>query len=299
MAKFTTILAGVDGQAGGWEALALAQRFARPDGAALLVVCAYPELAVQHAPLVWPRIHLPDDAAEVLRRAGGQLSGGQRAAFVSAEGSTPGSVLQRVAVERGADVIVIGSSRRAALGRVLGGDVVHQALDHLPCPVAVAPRGLLDSAAQLLDVGVAVDGTPQSLAAVRWAGQLTLEPFAIRTLELIHVDERADQAAPGASAPDDHLGGEYRSEVFAALRLVGRLDSSVEVRWTDAAGAVGPALAKLTPTLDLLVLGTHGRGPLGRLLHGGVARDVADGARCPLVAVPHVPTPVTAGVSSA
>jgi nucleotide-binding universal stress UspA family protein len=295
VAKFRTIVAGVDGQDGGWEALALAQRLAQPDGAVLVVVCAYPALAVQHAGLVWPRIRLQADAEDVLHRAGGHLPGDQRAEFVCAAGSTPGSVLQRIAVQRGADLIVIGSSRRAALGRVLGGDVVHQTLDHLPCPVGVAPRGLLDLAAPLLDVGVAVDGTPQSLAAVRWAGELTLEPFAIRRLELIHVDERADHAASGAHAPLDHLGDEYRLEVFAALRLVGRLDSSVEVTWTDAAGAVGPALAKLTATLDLLVLGTHGRGPFGRLLRGGVVRDVADCAQCPLVAVPHVRSAVVAG----
>jgi nucleotide-binding universal stress UspA family protein len=299
VAKFTTIVVGVDGQDGGWEALALAQRLAGPDGAILVVVCAYPELAVQHAGLVWPRIRLPADAGEVLDGAGAHLCGDQRAEYVCAAGSTPGSVLQSIAVERSADVIVIGSSRRAVLGRVLGGDVVHQTLDHAPCPVAVAPHGLLDCAAPLLDVGVAVDGTPESLAAVRWAGELTLEPFAIRTLELIHVDARADQGALGAHTPFGHLDDKYRLEVFAALRLVGRLGSSVEVTWTDAAGAVGSALANLTSALDLLVLGTHGRGPLGHLLHGGVARDVADSARCPVVAVPHVQSAVTAGASTA
>jgi nucleotide-binding universal stress UspA family protein len=44
--------------------------------------------------------------------------------------------------------------------------------------------------------------------------------------------------------------------------------------------------AATLPQLDLLVVGTHGRGRLGRLLHGSVSGDVARSARCPVVAVP-------------
>lgn len=34
-----------------------------------------------------------------------------------------------------------------------------------------------------------------------------------------------------------------------------------------------------------IAIGAHGRSPFGRLLHGGVARDLAGGSRCPVVAV--------------
>jgi nucleotide-binding universal stress UspA family protein len=286
MTHLPTIVVGADGQDGGWEALGLAQRFAEPEGAHLIVVCAYPALAVQHATAVWPRISEPADADAVLDAARAQLASERDAEFVSAAGSTPGSVLQRVAAGRGADLIVIGSSRRAPFGRALGGDVVQQTLDHPACPVAIAPRGEPGRAAALAHVGIAVDGTPESLAAVRWAGALALAPFHVRTLELIHVDTRADQPAVGAHGALDHLGDEHRLEAFAALRAVGRLSSNVIVAWTDAAGPVVPALGDLEADLDLLVLGTHGRGPFGRLLHGGVASDVAACAECPIVAVP-------------
>lgn len=56
--------------------------------------------------------------------------------------------------------------------------------------------------------------------------------------------------------------------------------------WTQSAEAVAPALAELEARLDLLVIATHGRGPLRQLVHSGVACDVAACARCPVVVVP-------------
>jgi len=38
---------------------------------------------------------------------------------------------------------------------------------------------------------------------------------------------------------------------------------------------------------DLLVIGTHGRGPLGRFLLGSVAESVVRHARCPVLTVGH------------
>lgn len=285
-----TIVAGIDGQDGGREALALAQRFADLSGAQIVVVCAYPALAARHAVLVWPRISSPEDAAAVLDGAREALADRPDSQFVGAAGSTPGSVLQRVAIEQGADLVVVGSSRRAAIGRVLGADVVAQSLDHPACPLAIAPRGALDHAAPLTHVGIAVDGTPEALVAVRWAGALAQPTFAERTLELIHVGAVAQPVASGHVAAD-HLADRHRFEAYAALRLVGRPGSSVLVTWTEAAGAVAPALGALEAPFDLLVLGTHGRGPLGRLLHGGVARDVVVRAHCPVVVVPAVVAP--------
>lgn len=290
--NLATIVVGVDGRDGGWEALALAQRFAQPAGARLVVLCAYPAIAVQHAPLIWPDISLPEDAAAVLDAAREHLEADRDTEFVSAAGSTPGSVLQRIAAERGAGLLVLGSSRRAELGRVLGGDVVAQTMDHPSCPVAVAPRGEPDRAASLAHVGIAVDGTPQSLAAVRWAGELAQAPFEVRTLELIHIGmDEPEEAGHGAV---DHLDDEHRFEAFAALRLTGRLSSTVLVTWTEACGPVASVLAGLEPGLDLLVVGTHGRGPFGRMLRGGVAHDVTDSPRCPVVAVPWPPQRPTA-----
>ncbi|MEA2192127.1 MAG: hypothetical protein QOI73_2248 [Solirubrobacteraceae bacterium] len=281
-----TIVVGIDGEDGGREALALACRFAASSGGRIVAVCAYPALAARHALLIWPRISSRAEAAQALAGAREQLADRPRSRFACVAGTTPGSVLQRVAAEHGADLVVIGSSRRAAIGQLLGGDVVGQVLSHPTCAVAVALRGALDAEAPLAHVGIAVDGTDQALRAVRWAGALTQPPFQARKLELIHVGADDTQPVVAGHAVVEHLADEHRFEAYAALGLVGRLGTSVLVTWTEAGGAVVPALAELEQRLDLLVLGTHGRGAFGRLLHGAVAREVADCARCPVVVVP-------------
>jgi nucleotide-binding universal stress UspA family protein len=53
-----------------------------------------------------------------------------------------------------------------------------------------------------------------------------------------------------------------------------------------ARAAYGDPIEELTlysASLDLLVIGSRGYGPLGRLVYGGVAQRLARTARCPLL----------------
>jgi nucleotide-binding universal stress UspA family protein len=56
-------------------------------------------------------------------------------------GASAASTLQRVAIAEQADLIVLGSSHRGALGRVLVGSVTQETLHEASCPVAIAPVG--------------------------------------------------------------------------------------------------------------------------------------------------------------
>jgi nucleotide-binding universal stress UspA family protein len=55
------------------------------------------------------------------------------------------------------------------------------------------------------------------------------------------------------------------------------------------AGAGDPAeeLARYSDTVDLLVVGSRGEDPIGRLAHGSTARDLAETAHCPLLVLTH------------
>src|SRR5690606_37486571 len=44
---------------------------------------------------------------------------------------------------------------------------------------------------------------------------------------------------------------------------------------------------------DLIVIGTHGRSMIGRLLLGGTAEAVVRHAHCPVLTVAHAPAPAT------
>lgn len=136
---------------------------------------------------------------------------------------------------------------------------------------------------------VGIDGSPESTAAVRWAAREAVmrgEPITlmhvvqpvvvswpVSTGELLVTewqDENArtvvDQAlvvtdaAMNQSEPQD-----VRTEVLHAHPVDALVDSSKDAR--------------------MIVVGSHGRGALGRLLMGSVSRGVIENAHCPVAVI--------------
>ena len=79
----------------------------------------------------------------------------------------------------------------------------------------------------------------------------------------------------------------YRAELEGRLRLVYAVDSpaSVEYRVHDGDPAVEILGVAREAACDLIVMGTHGRTGLGRLLMGSVAEQVVRKAPCPVLTV--------------
>jgi nucleotide-binding universal stress UspA family protein len=50
--------------------------------------------------------------------------------------------IARVAVERNADFLVVGTKGRGALSRLVLGDTTHDIIKRTPCPVVVVPRSV-------------------------------------------------------------------------------------------------------------------------------------------------------------
>jgi universal stress protein A len=106
-------------------------------------------------------------------------------------------------------------------------------------------------------------------------------------LVVLHMAEPPPFVRPGEMARVLQQAGGYRQELEDRLRrfrpagLEGRIDYRVEEG--TAADAI-LRLAEVTPC-DLVVLGTHGRTGLGRLLLGSVAEQVLRRAVCPVLTV--------------
>ncbi len=75
-----------------------------------------------------------------------------------------GRGLHEVAEQLGADVLVVGMSRKGAVGRVLLGDNARSSLKGAPCAVAMAPAGYARRACAIERVSVCYDGSAQELA---------------------------------------------------------------------------------------------------------------------------------------
>jgi nucleotide-binding universal stress UspA family protein len=188
-----------------------------------------------------------------------------------------GRGLHELAEVAGADLLVIGSSRRGLLGRVLIRDDTRAALNGAPCAVAIAPTGYCRAPAAMREVGVGYDGSPES------HGALTLA-------RLVAAEHHARLSAFQAVATPAYLGHLMSAAPIEAVGIPRDLEQARE-RITALGGvephsAYGDPVEELTlysASLDLLVVGSRGYGPLGRLVYGGVAQRLARTARCPLL----------------
>jgi nucleotide-binding universal stress UspA family protein len=77
----------------------------------------------------------------------------------------------------GADLLVVGSSRRGLLGRVLIGDDARAALNGAPCAIAIAiaPAGYSQQPVAMREIGVGYDGSPESEHAVAVAREVAAQ----------------------------------------------------------------------------------------------------------------------------
>jgi len=80
---------------------------------------------------------------------------------------------------------------------------------------------------------------------------------------------------------------EARTALEAVRRLAGRRDDVTVVELDRRDGDPVRELVDASAGLDLLVLGSRGRGPLRRLLLGSVSAHVVRHAACPLLLLPH------------
>lgn len=127
------------------------------------------------------------------------------------------------------------------------------------------------------------DFSPASQDALRWATSLARDTGA--TLLILHVEE----------PPMAYGGGEMfiaseegtREELRSALVQVVPLDSRVPFEHELAVGDPATAIveAASAQNADLIVLGTHGRTGLSRLLMGSVAEAVVRKAKCPVLTI--------------
>jgi nucleotide-binding universal stress UspA family protein len=195
----------------------------------------------------------------------------------------PTEEILRVAGQIGSDLIVVGSHGRTGLRRLLAGSVATAVLRRAACPVVVLRRGAgAHKSEQIQTVLHPTDFSDCSEAATRIARSLARDHGA--RLIILHVLPY-DVILSETSIPVDPEP--YR----AALEELGKqldgpdLKFPVEPRFIQ-----GDATAEILRTAaevgcDLIVMGTHGRTGLGRLLLGNVAESVLPEAQCAVLVV--------------
>jgi nucleotide-binding universal stress UspA family protein len=137
---------------------------------------------------------------------------------------------------------------------------------------------------------VGVDGSPTADAALRWAiRHAAREGGTVQAVAVRHLST----ALPAASLAAQPHG---RTPVTTHATLLERLHATVDEARAEVTHP--PSVVEVTPTgdpaqelvrsaedADLLVLGSHGHGPLAEMLVGNVTSACLRHARCPVVVI--------------
>ena len=126
---------------------------------------------------------------------------------------------------------------------------------------------------------VPTDCSETSVAAAEHAAELARGTGA--KVLLLHVVE-AQRPARSAGGPSAAVVSQDLEKIARRLR---RRGADVEVRLLTGAPGVEILRAIETEKADTVVMGTHGRTGLRKVLMGSVAEKVAREARCPVITV--------------
>ena len=264
------VVVGVDGRSEGLDALALGERLAALGESRLVVVVAYP-----YAPLELAGPGRADDAPSAARALdeARRALGRRTAELLDGPRSSPGARCTRSprsAPPRSSSSAPPTTARRAASSSA--------ASPPRRCARALRGRGRPPAGR-----------TAPARCPDRGRGR-RVRPRPLRG--------RARQAAGGARrAP------RARRDDPCRVRAPADAGPAPSTRTSSLEGEPADALAAHSAELDLLILGSRGRGRLGAVVLGSVAARLIGMARCPVLALPSSassePSPRGRGRSSA
>jgi nucleotide-binding universal stress UspA family protein len=280
------IIVGIDESPGTQDALEFAACLSEVSGASLRLVSVFP---YSDTPSRIPSLGLRrelESRAETLLDLTAAATGAPVTGRTAIAHTSPPHALHDLALETEAALVVVGSTHRGRVGRVVPGSTGERLLHGSPCPVAIVPSGY-SAAAPVMTVGVAHDGSDESEAALAAACALARRFGAslrvIRVYDTNRLDSPAYVGVPGY--PD--LQEDFERKQREALdEVIATLPDAVSAKAVFVAGAAGPVLAAQSEHVDLMVAGSRGYGPRAAVLLGGVTHTLIRKAACPVVLLP-------------
>jgi nucleotide-binding universal stress UspA family protein len=285
------IIVGYDPKSSDRSPVAFALRAARFTGAPLVIASVGSRPEAHEA-------HVEDDLGQA---AGGALAELQRdldadgvaVESVELENTSAARALHEAAEERDAGLIVVGSTNRGAVGRVLVGSTADRLMHGAPCSIAIVPHGWR-AGAGLNTIGVAFVDTEEGHEALRSAYALARRAGArLRVLTAVKPGVRTSYGKQEAATAAQRGTGEIDVEGELRVRAEGELRDATaalgdEVQVESDAFVEDPAevLVTVSQNVDLLICGSRGYGPRRAVLLGGVSRRLAAESHCPVVVLP-------------
>ena len=290
MSSTEVILVGVDGSTESLAAVTWAADRGARTGARIHCLCTYALASYSAAALDGGYAVLDDEAlkagAEQVVEEAKAVAREHGATHVSGstEPGDPAGVLIDFSAE--VDMIVVGSRGGGGFADRLLGTVSSALPAHSKCPVVVVPRhtsGKNFTPVERIVVGV--DGTDQPSCALKRAiGEASLWDARVTAVSAVPI-----AVGPSVMTPTgvDHsaLLAQVREGMDAAITAA--LDGKdVHVARHALDGSAASLLIEFSTAVDLVVVGTRGRGGLAGVLLGSTSQTVLGHSTCPVMIVP-------------
>lgn len=233
-----------------------------------------------------PRTSAHAETAELVRIELTHRSGLEDVRTRAVLGSTATEItrrLQQIAAEEHADLVVVGATRRGAISRVAPGTTSQRVINGCACPVVVVPHDY-ELPSRLSVVGVAYVPTAEGDRALRVAAAIArMAGAALRVITVIKPSLGADASAGPAKEAAERDRAKLEAIVAEATA---EHDDAIDAEHEILVDGPSDALLRISPNLDLLVMGSRGYGPMLGVLLGSVSRRVTASADCPVLVMP-------------
>lgn len=291
--KLRIVMVPLDGSTFAEAALPLATILARRAGATLRLVLVHGTATGAGDEAAAAQVALQDHEREYLRSTASRLDpGGALVAAVDLLEGAPGPSLAAAVGSLRADLVVMATHGRGAVGRAWLGSVADYLLRHLHTPILLVRPGELDrvdAGTRLERILVPLD-TSSTSEEILETVLVIADPGA--TITLAHVVEpvlgTAEPSLPFPMPMDPKLLADLRGLAQARLdRVAEALRARGVTVTTLVLTGVGPAHLLCEEAergrYDLVAMTTHGQGGLRRLLLGSVTDKVVRGATAPVL----------------
>ncbi|MGO9351695.1 MAG: universal stress protein [Mycobacterium sp.] len=285
--KHLGIVVGVDGSPASGAATCWAAREAAMRNIPLTVVSVVTTPTATYPPVPYPDslgVWLEDKgrtaAAHAVKIAEDAMPTDRKVAVKSEiVFSTPAQALVKMSDE--AEMLVVGSSGKGMLVRGFLGSVSSSVVRHANCPVAVIrDEDPLMPDPQHAPVLVGIDGSPASELAT----EIAFDEASRRGVDLIALHAWSDM--PILELP----GLEFSALLSEEERSLSESLAGWRERYPDVAvhlviACDQPAreLIEKSESAQLVVVGSHGRGGLSRMMLGSVSNTVVHAVRMPVI----------------
>jgi nucleotide-binding universal stress UspA family protein len=249
-----------------------------------------PEYPVNHMYLE----QLRKEAAQHMSDVEARATQAGLSAQTSIDIGIPSQRIEAAAVQTGASIIVMGTHGRTGLEHILVGSTAERVVRTASCPVLAVKASTVElsqpavpaNGLQFRRLLIPIDFSASSLEALEYGVQFAKHLKA--TLTILHVLE------PVAYGIDFTLGDtlqwrkqraylEGRLEILRALCVSNGITAEHVLQAGAPVDSIRDYASHQQP--DLVVMGTHGRRGITRILSGSVAEAMLRLAPCPVVTV--------------